>query len=599
MNATRGSSRTEKQQSILETIHIHENNINGMEDHGAAEHETSQKSGTPKNEVQLSAYKPESEITIVETHNSNNIKTRGRTKKSANTRARMSSKATKKKRDELAQESLRESVQQFINFAKYEIEVDPYRGIFDRNEENPKTFSSCSNVFSDSCDEDILSSCDDKYGMNQIILDIIQCPSVKSWLRHEIEKKEAAALRAKKAKRRRSVNGKKQKSKSKKQKKAETEIVLLDEGNENEILVENDNNAASQKDGSCDSGEDNSSENEHVEVHRKTKTGFVCACDFNPFCMFSMGGVIDAYMNGRIRERCKIVKGGSCGKKAIDGVTLMDIDTNATSVDINSFHLNGRSKGVIQAGWTKSDDDVIMVDTACTSKDMSIANPTEKSSDSDEDNIQIMMGTSGNNTAPASRRNPSTTQSGHSHVVGELLQRDSVELKLDANMSTTVDLDLRKCINVDIQRISDYLKSVGISEGEIDKSLAAIVQWHRDIAYGGQSHSEERDQTKGDEMFTFCRPVGMRNLGATCYLNSQLQCLVANLEFIQGVFGWAKDADLNSAHSNDQMTVVLSQMQTLLARMIYGPQTVVCTDDFSRALCLENNEMQDPNEFAR
>ncbi len=639
MGATRGSSRTEKKPSILETIN--ENDINETtEDHddeAGRGHETSQKlkSGTPEKEVQVqqTPVEPESEsdIIMIETHtntanNTNNsIRTRGRAKSSsANTRTRVSAKATRKKRDELAQESLRESVQQLINLAKYEIEIDPYRGIFDdrsEDEENPKPFSSCSNIFMDTSSGDIdmsmSSSCHDSHGMNQMILDTIQCPCVKSWLGGEIEKQEAAALKAKKAKRRRSINGKKQKSKSKKQKKTETtsvddqDIILLDEGNENgTTVVKNDGHTVpNDKSGPCDSGEDDSSGIEQqslsfVKVKRKTKSGFICACDFNPFCLFSMGGVIDEYLNGMIREHCKSVKIEACSSgKANDGVTvLMDTDTNATSVDTDAFDRtssSGIANGPIQAGSTNSghDDDVNMVDITA-SEDLNIAGPTEKPAGSNDDD---MMDTDGKNATFESRHKPSTIKSRHSHVVGEMLKQDSVIPESDTNTSTGIDMNLRKFINVDNQRISNYLESVGISEGESDKYLSIVQKWHQDMAYDkGDSNIREGKEINGDKMFAFCRPVGMRNLGATCYLNSQLQCLVANLEFIQGVFRWAKDSsDLGPAHTSNQMTLVLSQMQTLLARMIYGPETVVCTDDFSKALCLENNEMQDPNEFAR
>ena len=87
-------------------------------------------------------------------------------------------------------------------------------------------------------------------------------------------------------------------------------------------------------------------------------------------------------------------------------------------------------------------------------------------------------------------------------------------------------------------------------------------------------------------------PPGLRNLGATCYLNSQLQCLAQNLGFVHGLFTWKQ------VGASNRMSQVLSHMQSILARMKYGPQSVICTNEFATALSLENDEMQDPNEVS-
>jgi hypothetical protein len=51
--------------------------------------------------------------------------------------------------------------------------------------------------------------------------------------------------------------------------------------------------------------------------------------------------------------------------------------------------------------------------------------------------------------------------------------------------------------------------------------------------------------------------------------------------------------------ANDRMLNVLSKMQLILARMRYGPDRVLCTNNFASALGLKIDKMQDPNEFAR
>ena len=95
-------------------------------------------------------------------------------------------------------------------------------------------------------------------------------------------------------------------------------------------------------------------------------------------------------------------------------------------------------------------------------------------------------------------------------------------------------------------------------------------------------------------------PAGLRNLGATCYLNSHLQCLSQNLGFLSGLFSWKKSRTGRALNAADKrMSTVLTNMQSILARMRYGPDKVICTNDFAVALGLENDEMQDPNEVRR
>jgi ubiquitin carboxyl-terminal hydrolase 48 len=86
----------------------------------------------------------------------------------------------------------------------------------------------------------------------------------------------------------------------------------------------------------------------------------------------------------------------------------------------------------------------------------------------------------------------------------------------------------------------------------------------------------------------------MKNLGATCYLNTQLQCLARNTVFVEGIFSWRP-----SNQAKNRIENMMEKLQLLLARMVHGAQRLISTEELSQALGLENDEMQDPNEFAR
>jgi hypothetical protein len=153
---------------------------------------------------------------------------------------------------------------------------------------------------------------------------------------------------------------------------------------------------------------------------------------------------------------------------------------------------------------------------------------------------------------------------------------------------------------------------VGCGDAAVDDCLRRIISCHQSLVFCPPIGDDEiltlasATFEKGGDKIRLSTPPGLRNLGATCYLNSQLQCLSQNLGFVSGLFSWRKrkknksllcySGSLDAA--DDRMSSILSNMQLILARMRYGPDRVLCTNEFASALGLENNEMQDPNEVS-
>jgi ubiquitin C-terminal hydrolase len=147
---------------------------------------------------------------------------------------------------------------------------------------------------------------------------------------------------------------------------------------------------------------------------------------------------------------------------------------------------------------------------------------------------------------------------------------------------------------VDLNLIRTYADNIVLKHRDAgwsqEEYLDRLQALHNELLF---SNPLKVNKSMLDGKFRFAVPPGMTNLGATCYLNTQLQCLARNIAFLGGIFSW------RPSKTTTRMDSVLSTLQLVMSRLAYGAEATSSTEEFSRALGLQNDEMQDPNEFAR
>lgn len=148
--------------------------------------------------------------------------------------------------------------------------------------------------------------------------------------------------------------------------------------------------------------------------------------------------------------------------------------------------------------------------------------------------------------------------------------------------------NLRQALFVDKNSVVEYVQKMSPPES-LDQRLDDLVKWHCSILYV-QPLEDSSGTSKSKIRISI--PPGISNLGATCYMNTQLQCLVQNRAFVRGILSWSSD-------KNDRMASIIKQFQQILAQSKAGSRSVITTVEFSNSLGLDHNEQQDPNEFSR
>uniref|UniRef100_A0A7S4J0L6 ubiquitinyl hydrolase 1 n=1 Tax=Odontella aurita TaxID=265563 RepID=A0A7S4J0L6_9STRA len=299
-----------------------------------------------------------------------------------------------------------------------------------------------------------------------------------------------------------------------------------------------------------------------VEVRRDPDSSFRCPCDYNPCCLGSLGGAVDDLWKLAMKERC---------------TTSQNLGSGDEVVGENDGTNRSHTRGCRQRGDSNQEGDVLgnMEDHAAR--------------------------TTGHGAAVTHNNKIEEYIPTHAAYDGDDAAESSVEGEFICGVNEGEDtyndlpMKVRRSVTVDIDLVRSYLGKFVVScssnsgcDPTVDECLDLLQQWHGSLLF-------PTVPDKLRETMLLSVPAGMRNLGATCYLNSQFQCLAQNPAFLRGVFSWQS----GGGNGSNRMSRILSTMQHILARMVFGPSAIVCTDEFATALGIETQQQQDPNEFAR
>ena len=342
--------------------------------------------------------------------------------------------------------------------------------------------------------------------------------------------------------------------------------------------------------------------------NRPSDTKYRCPCDSNPFCLGSMGGIVDELL----KERCQ---------KGIT-ISIIEDDENGENGENDNDKDKKRAKVfgfgsnfLGEQNKMKKDAEVEIVDVDQTTK--------AGEETGSEENVFAFMGKNEGSSSASEKTKPTEKVKSNTEALvkttatckplgpgwtkpeeGEPSQVFSFKNCIgsqpfdEEGYSPTTKEEvakLRRSEIVDISKLETFIQNLfelceAPDEMSMEEYVRTTTEWHKSLIFTNPM-IEESDSSSNEVRIAL--PPGIQNLGATCYLNTQLQCLAQIPVFLDGIFSWRP---VNATH---KMNGVMTKLQKLLAQMLVGGNAKYTSLDFSNALGIQHNEQQDPNEFAR
>jgi ubiquitin C-terminal hydrolase len=150
------------------------------------------------------------------------------------------------------------------------------------------------------------------------------------------------------------------------------------------------------------------------------------------------------------------------------------------------------------------------------------------------------------------------------------------------------------------------------SESNAETLLERLRQFHDPMVYTEEQTSEQ------DNTIQIALPPGIYNLGATCYLNCQLQSLFSIITFRRMVLQWTtptngdnndesnitartngdNDDDSNGGNGyNYNIRLAMLELQKIFLTMLTGCASVIDIKNFANILQINVDRQEDPTEF--